>query len=317
MHSACRSEKEGKMMTRRFLYCAAGIALLAGPALRFANAQMSADAPLGPGQSANANGLHVYIWGGLKSHGEGAHDYPQFFADWSKVLTEHGAVVDGGFHPPYASDLAHSDVMVIYTGDAGYISDAQKAAFDAYIKRGGGLVSIHDSLCGPDPAYFATLAGGGKKHGERNSAVDPQMHYQIVDKENPIVKDWGDQTFNDEAFFLMTWAKDPGIHPLATVTIAGNGAHKGEVVPQMWTYEHTLAGGKPARAFVWMQGHTYANFGRPEVQKMLLRGIAWAGNRPVDELVTYVAPPRPARGGRGGDGRGGDTGGRGRADPLK
>jgi hypothetical protein len=24
----------------------------------------------------------------------------------------------------------------------------------------------------------------------------------------------------------------------------------GEVVPQMWTYEHTLPGGKPARAFV-------------------------------------------------------------------
>jgi hypothetical protein len=27
----------------------------------------------------------------------------------------------------------------------------------------------------------------------------------------------------------------------------------------------------------------------------LLRGIAWAANRPVDELVGYVAPPRPAR----------------------
>ena len=291
---------------RRILFGALGIAVLTGSALRQASAQMSADAPLGPGQGANQNGMHVFLWGGLKSHGEGAHDYPQFYADWSKVLTDHGAIVDGAFHPPNAYDLEHTDVIVIYKGDAGYLSDNQKSIFEAYVKRGGGIVSLHDSLCGPDPAYFAnTLTGGAKKHGEQNSAQDPQMHYNIVDKQNPILKEWGDLTFPDEAFFLMTWAKDPAIHPLATVSIAGNGPHKGEVVPQMWTFEHTLPGGKPARAFVWMQGHTYTNFAIPTIEKTLLRGIAWAGNRPVEELVSYVMPERPARGGRGGSGRGG------------
>jgi type 1 glutamine amidotransferase len=68
------------------------------------------------------------------------------------------------------------------------------------------------------------------------------------------------------------------------------GKHKGEVVPQIWTYEHTLPGGQPARAFVWMQGHTYANFANPQIQAMLLRGIAWAGKKPVDELVDYKPP---------------------------
>jgi hypothetical protein len=80
----------------------------------------------------------------------------------------------------------------------------------------------------------------------------------------------------------------------------------GEVVPQIWTYEHTLPGGQPARAFVYMEGHTYANFDNPAVKNMLLRGIAWAGKRPVDELVSYVAPVRV--GGRGGSGRGGRGG---------
>jgi hypothetical protein len=46
-----------------------------------------------------------------------------------------------------------------------------------------------------------------------------------------------------------------------------------------------------------MQGHTYANFANDQIQKTLLRGIAWAGKKPVDELVTYVAPPRPVRDG--------------------
>ena len=284
------------MNSKSVLVLAAG--LLAFGGARHAAAQMSADAPRLQGQ--NPNGMHVFLWGGLKTHGEGAHDYPAVFSEWSKVLTDHGAVVDGAFHPPNAYDLEHTDVVFIYKGDAGYISDNQKAIFEAYVKRGGGFVSIHDSLCGPDPEYFASLVGGGKKHGERNSQVDQHMHYQILDKDSPILKDWDDLTFSDEAFFLMTWAKNPAIHPLAAVTIAGEGPHKGEVVPQMWTYEHTLPGGKPARAFVWMQGHTFANFSNPQIEKMLLRGIAWAGNHPVDELVTYVAPPRPARGGRGG-----------------
>jgi type 1 glutamine amidotransferase len=225
---------------------------------------------------------------------------------------DHGAVVDGALHPPNATDLEHTDVLLIYKGDAGYLSDNQKTIFENYVKRGGGIVSIHDSLCGPDSAWFAqTLTGGAKKHGEQNSQQDPQMHYEIGDRQDPILKDWGDLTFPDEAFFLMTWAKDPAIHVLASATIAGNGPHKGEVVPQMWTYEHTLPGGKPARAFVWMQGHTYTNFSNPVIEKMLLRGVAWAGNKPVDELASYVPPPS-GRGGRGGSGGGrGGSGGRG------
>jgi type 1 glutamine amidotransferase len=75
-------------------------------------------------------------------------------------------------------------------------------------------------------------------------------------------------------------------------------------VPQIWTYEHTLPGGQPARAFVYMEGHTYANFENPVIKNLLLRGIAWAAKRPVEELVSYVPPARPARGGRGGSGRG-------------
>lgn len=244
----------------------------------------------------NPNGMHIYIWAGLKSHYPGQHDYPQFLADWSKILTEHGAVVDGALHPPRAEDLEHADVVIIYKGDAAYLSDDEKKALEAYVKRGGGLVSLHDSLCGPDPAYFATLVGGAKKHGEVNYTLEAPVPYTIVDPADPIMKGMSNITLEDEAFFNMTWAKNPGIHVLATTVIAGTpsaGAHKGEVVPQIWTYEHTLPGGEPARAFVWMQGHAYANFSNSQVQQMLFRGIAWAAKKPVDTLLDYVPPPRP------------------------
>lgn len=252
-------------------------------------------APRAPGQ--NPNGMHIYIWSGLKSHLPGQHDYPQFLADWSKLLTEHGAVVDGALHPPTAADLAQTDVLVIYKGDAGYPIDTDREVIEAFVRRGGGLVNLHDSLCGPDPAYLATLLGGAKKHGEVNYTLDAPIQYRIVAKEDPIMKDFTDIIILDEAFYKLTWARDPAIRVLATAAIPDThsaAGHVGEVVPQIWTYEHTLQGGEPARAFVWMQGHVYANFSNYQIQRTLMRGIAWAAKRPVNELVDYV-PSHPVQ----------------------
>jgi len=252
--------------------------------------------PRTPGQ--NPHGVHIFLWGGLKSHGPGQHDYPQFLADWSKLLTEHGAIVDGALHAPSAFDLEHAEVVILYKGDAAYLTDAQKSELEAYVRRGGGLVSFHDSLCGPDPAYFAKFVGGAKKHGEVNYTLDAPIPYTVVDKSNPIMKDMTDLTIFDEAFFKMTWADEPKIHVLASAKIPQtrwSAEHAGEMIPQMWTYEHALPGGQPARAFVWMQGHTYADFSNYQIQRTLLRGIAWAAKHPPDELIDYVPPPPPAR----------------------
>ncbi len=258
-----------------------------------ANARV--DSPRIPGQ--NLSGMRVYLRAGLKTHSPGEHDYPQFLADWSKLLTERGAVVDGSLHAPTAAELAETDVIVMYKGDAGYMNDAERAALRAFIKRGGGLVTIHDPLCGPDPEEFASYVGGAKKHGEVNYTLGTNLTLNVVDKASPIMKGVSDMTMFDEAFYKMTWAKGPGLKVLATMVIpetpsSQRGGGVGQTVPQVWTYEHSLEGGAPARAFVWMQGHSYSNFSKPELRDMLLRGIAWAGKKPVDSLVDYVAPAR-------------------------
>jgi type 1 glutamine amidotransferase len=197
-----------------------------------------------------------------------------------------------------AAELQKTDVIVI-TGRRRILTD-READLEAFVKRGGGLVSLHDSLCGPDPEYFSTLVGGAKKHGEVNYTLDAEIPYTIADKSSPIMQGMTDFKIEDEAFFLMTWARSPAIHVLATAVMAATpsaGTHAGEVVPQIWTYEHTMPGGQPARAFVWMQGHNYANFANLQIQPMLLRGIAWAGKRPVGELADYKPPPARGRGG--------------------
>src|SRR4051812_44083738 len=108
--------KEGFVTTRpyrsncRIALGALGLLVLAGTGQHSAWGQggRGSGPPMPQGQ--NRNGMHVYIWAGLKSHGEGQHDYPQFLADWSKLLTEKGAVVDGSLHSPSAADLEHTDV---------------------------------------------------------------------------------------------------------------------------------------------------------------------------------------------------------------
>jgi len=277
----------------------AGLALALAATLAGQQPAVPSAAPAALGADA-PRPIHIYIRAGLKSHGEGLHDYPQFIADWSKFLTDHGAIVDGGLHFPDAHELANTDVMVMYKGDAGYMTATEKAVIEDYVKRGGGFVLFHDTLCGDDPAYMASIVGGAKKHGEVNYTLEADIPYTIVDKSNPIMEGMTDFTIKDEAFFLMTWAQSPKIHVLANAKIADTPSakgHAGEDVPQIWTYETTMAGGtQPYRAFVWMQGHNYSNFADPKLQGMILRGIAWAAKKPYDALLTA----RPARGRSGG-----------------
>ena len=127
--------------------------------------------------------------------------------------------------------------MVMYKGDAGYMTATERAVLEDYMKRGGGLVSFHDTLCGDDPQYYSTIVGGAKKHGEQNFSSGA-IKYTIVDKASPIMKGMSDFEINDEAFFKITWAQTPGSRssPRRRCRV-----DKGEVVPQMWTYERTIS----------------------------------------------------------------------------
>ncbi len=225
--------------------------------------------------------LRVFIRAGEKTHGPAGndqHDYPLFLKEWTQLLTERGASVEGALRFPTAEELAKTDVLIIHKGDGGTCSVAERTLLQAYTKRGGGLVILHDGMCSDDAAWFATVAGAAKQHGEANwSRGVLKLHF--VDTAHPITKGLPDFEFNDEAFYLLT--KAPGMHPLVTTVIPANG----EVVPQVWVYEKTQDGGKPYRSFVSMQAHYHKNFAQPTYQELLLRGIAWAGKRDVSMLL--------------------------------
>jgi len=232
--------------------------------------------------------LRVFLRGGEKTHNpvdNGQHDYPGFLGDWTKLLQGRGAHVDGALHFPGATDLEHTDVLVIHAGDGGTIAAPDREVLEAYLRRGGGLVILHDGMCSDDPGWFATLAGAAKKHGEMNWTRG-KLPLHVKDPDHPTTRGMGDFAMDDEAFFLLRRA--PGMHVLLEAALPSNG----EVEPQAWSFEATLPGGKPHRSFVWMQGHWTARLLEPEARDFILRGIAWTARRPVDALLREVPPPR-------------------------
>jgi type 1 glutamine amidotransferase len=247
-------------------------------------------------QPAAAQPLRIFIRAGEKTHGlggNGLHDYPAFLGAWSTILKDRGAVVDGALHFPTAEELARTDVLINFKGDGGTCSVAERALLESFLKRGTGILSLHDGMCSNDADWYATIAGGAKQHGERNSSSGA-IKLTIVDRAHEITKGLSDFEIDDEAFFLLR--KTPEMHVLAEAPIPSSS----EVVPQVWTAERTLTGGKTHRSFVYMLGHRFENWANPNVQTMLLRAIAWAGRRPVDLFANPpTAPVRGAGRGRG------------------
>src|SRR6516162_1629075 len=66
---------------------------------------------------ASAAPLSVFIRAGVKTHGPNQHDHPRFFEDWKKLLSERGLTVDGAMDFPTPTQLANTDVLIIYAQD--------------------------------------------------------------------------------------------------------------------------------------------------------------------------------------------------------
>jgi putative membrane-bound dehydrogenase-like protein len=236
-----------------------------------------------PAHAQTAKPLRVFIAASEKTHGPGEHDYPRFLQDWIWLLMQRGALASGELRFPTPEELDKSDVLVLYASDGHNLAPGDQRQLERFLQRGGGLVALHDAICGTNAAWFKTVAGGAKVHGETNwSRGLTGLYFQ--DYAHPITEGVANFDLNDESFFKLQLM--PEVKVLATTFHTAK-----EIVPQMWTYEPN-----PGRAFVSLQGHYYTNFSQPHYRGLLLRGIAWAGKRAVntllraDELVSFRYP---------------------------
>jgi type 1 glutamine amidotransferase len=260
-----------------------------------------------------AEPLRVYIRSGPKSHGPGAHDHPRFLADWVPFLNSRGAVASGGNTFPTAAQLAATDVLVIHAQEGGNITGDDRTNLEAYLARGGGIVVVHAAAVSKDTDWYKSIVGGSWRQGTTKWLEAP-MHLYFVDREHPITRHASNWQMNDEIYYDMDIL--PEAHVLATaytpksIDTGGRGNREAQaraaeavaknkavniydIQPQMWTYERTLPSAtKPYRAFVSIPGHLYVNFNRPNYRALLLRGIAWAGQRANATAVNAAAYAR-------------------------
>ena len=129
------------------------------------------------------------------------------------------------------------------------------------------------------------------------------MAFYYQDSEHPITQGVSNFDFDDEIYY------DLHMMPEARILAASYAPDKRntkegrilpsvyEIVPQMWTYERTLEGGQPYRAFVSIPGHNHKTFSLPHYRAVLLRGIAWAAKRAKDSY--YMAQFHRLRSRRG------------------
>lgn len=240
---------------------------------------------ISPAFAQSQQPLRVFIRAGVKTHGPDQHDHPRFLAEWKTLLNERGAKTDGAMTFPSDSQLENSDVLVLYAAEAGTISPEQRSSLEKFLKRGGGLVVIHDAVCGTDPQWFKTIIGGAWEH-KHSKWFEGNIGIYFQDYSHPITKGVSNFDFDDELYY------DLHLMPEAKVLAATYAPDKRntrdgklfpsvyDIVPQIWTYEK-----ENYRAFVSIPGHNHKTFNLPQYRALLLRGIAWAGKRDVDSFV--------------------------------
>ena len=252
--------------------------------------------------------LRVFIRSGPKSHGPGAHDYPQFLKDWVPMLNERGAKASGKDGFPTKEELDATDVLILHAQEAGNIAvGEERKNLLAFLKRGGGLVVIHAGIVSRDPDWFKTIAGGSWNHKTPTRFLEAPMSLYFTDHDNPITGGISNFDLDDEIYYDMDILPEVKILAGAYTPKAQDTKGKGnkeaqqraaeavakgkavniyDIQPQMWTYERTVEdGSQPYRAFVCIPGHYYANFSHNGLRTAILRGIAWAGKRDNADIL--------------------------------
>lgn len=248
-----------------------------------------------------AEPLRVFIRAGAKSHGPGAHDFPQFLKDWVPLLNARGAKAEGALEFPTKEQLDRTDVLILHAQEAGNIQiGEQRKNLMEFLKRGGGLVVIHAASVSRDHDWFKTVIGGSWKFGQTKWLEAPLSLY-FTDRDNPITRDISNFDLDDEIYYDMEVLPEVKVLAAAYTPKAIDTGGKGnkeaqqraaeavakkkgvniyDIQPQVWTYEKDNY-----RAFTCIPGHWYKNFSHNGVRSLILRGIAWAGKRDnVDEF---------------------------------
>ena len=185
---------------------------------------------------------------------------------------------DGGFAVDATEDaalftpenLARYRAVVFLNSSGEVFDDKQKAAFQGFIRGGGGLAAVHQGVTTLDKwPWYVALVGGVKFAGHpepQQATVHCEIRDHAATKELPETWPWFEEWYNFEP------NPRSRTHVLMTVDEASyKGGKMGKDHPVSWFHE--AEGGR-----VWCTalGHTKEGYALPLIRKHLLGGIRYA-----------------------------------------
>ncbi len=222
--------------------------------------------------------LKVLLVSGPKTHGVGEHDYPRWREAWARLFTlADKTSIDLAFEWPTPAQWAAADAVMFFR--KGDWSDERGREFDAFLARGGGAVFIHWAVEGgvhaPDLAARLGYASDSNLTKYRHGLV--HLDFAPAAK-HPIARNLSKVSFIDETYWNLVPSRETKPNHLATAIEAG-ASH-----PQCWVTEPAPGG----RIFVTLGGHYSWTFDDPVFRTLVLRGLAWTANEPVDRFNNLV-----------------------------
>ena len=220
--------------------------------------------------------LKVVLVAGPKDHQKGEHDYPNWQEVWSRLLTSQKLTqVETAWEFPDQQQIETADVLVFY--QRGRWDDSRAAVIDPFLALGGGVVYIHWAIDGRggelEMAKRIGLASLGGSIRYRHGLIRVDFSHN---RDHPISRNLTEVEWVDESYWQLRG--DP-----ESIDLLGTGVEEDKPWPLFWTVERGRG-----RVFVSVPGHFMWTFDDPFFRAVLLRGIAWAGRRPVDRFNDQV-----------------------------
>jgi type 1 glutamine amidotransferase len=228
-----------------------------------------------PEPPAATKPIAITLVAGPKDHGFGEHDYPRWQQVWSRLLSlASDTEVTTAWEWPSPPQWKSADVLVFFK--RGNWTPERARQLQQFLDAGGGAVFIHwaceaDSHA-PALADVIGLASNSQLTNYRHGLID----LTFGDSPHPITRGFEKTRFHDESYWALVGDQSK-LNTLATVPEDG-GVH-----PLFWTLESG-----PGRVFVSIPGHYSWTFDDPLFRILLLRGIAWTAEEPVDRFNNLI-----------------------------
>ncbi|HVY26176.1 MAG TPA: ThuA domain-containing protein [Polyangiaceae bacterium] len=170
-----------------------------------------------------------------------------------------------------SENLAKFDVVAFtspdYDGQA--LSNGQRAALEAFVRRGGGWLGWHYGLwIEKGWTFLGVLGGGAIAKGHVGS--EQAMTFTVVNTAHPIMQGMPATYAVKDDFLAMTGdpSQDPKVSVLVRAALTADPG--GSDRPVVWAHEIDKG-----RAFYSMLGHSAADFTTPEAKILMWNALRW------------------------------------------